>query len=120
MPIDELLHDVQTPEALASLEVLVASCHKLRCSCTERQDHCCVDSPVCTTIQIIMTHCISMQEALAQEDLTQSEFSNVLDTLHHVARDVNVKVRMTVLHTFLYCAIGQCIAVWIGMRPLLC
>lgn len=33
-----------------------------------------------------------LQEALAQEDLSVSEFSSVLDTLQHVARDANVKV----------------------------
>ena len=33
-----------------------------------------------------------LQEALPQEDLTQSEFSTVLDNLQDVARDTNVKV----------------------------
>ena len=33
-----------------------------------------------------------LQEALSQEDLTQSEFSAVLDSLQNVARDTNVKV----------------------------
>ena len=33
-----------------------------------------------------------LQEALSQEDLTQSEFSAVLDSLQNVTRDTNVKV----------------------------
>jgi hypothetical protein len=56
-----------------------------------------------------------MQEALAQEDLSQSEFSSVLDSLHNVARDTNVKVRFTLMRTFYGWPMGQHTSAWIGL-----